>query len=111
LLLIYGTTPEQQQTWPVATLISVTFVAEVLGFFVLFMQGIALERHWRARILSTIGVVVAFLFIGYFTLLEPRLPLSIHRLDPALNGLLTVALLCLVLGDVVASRARRRASR
>ena len=111
LLLMFGTTPQQQSSWPVAALMTVTYVATLLGFFMLLMRGIASQRPWWARILSTIGVVGLFLAIGYLTLLEPLVPPSIHRLEPALTSLWIVAFVCLVVGDVVSSRVRRRASR
>jgi len=108
VLLIFGTTPQQQHTWPVAAVMNVTYVEALLGFFALVLWGISTRLPWWSRIMLTIGSVCGFLYIGYFTLLQPFVPPSMHWLEPALNSLWIVALVCLLLGS---SRARRRASR
>jgi presenilin-like A22 family membrane protease len=111
LLLIFCTTPQQQNSWPVAVLMNVTYVAAMIGFFALLLWDIFTQRPWWMRILPTVGITSGFLYIAYFTLLKSLLSPSIQRLEPALNLLWIVAIVCLVLSDVVKSKARRRTLR
>src|SRR5690348_12835373 len=56
-LLLFGTTPQQQRSWPVADLILVTAAVYLVGALVVLVRGVATQRPWWTRILSTIGVV------------------------------------------------------
>jgi hypothetical protein len=110
-LLIIGTTDQQKRFWLVVDLILVTWAIPLVGALLLLVVGVADQRPWWTRILSTIGVVGLWLILAYLTLLWQLVPADMRLPQPALVGLSIVSFVCLLVGSTVSNWARLLASR